>query len=174
MQVAQQANAGFCPVATAPNTTHTSTPSPQDIALGFDKFENLGIPVGGIDVFAFNLNEKGFTQNPVSSYRWWYYNKLVDVEIAFGPLSVFATEFETKALIRSAHVHFNLQHISDVKDFISRYGGNGRIESAEYITAWELYIIKHRGYCSKTTFYEDGVDLERIAISNRRNEVCDI
>jgi hypothetical protein len=61
-----------------------------------------------------------------------------------------------QAITRAEHIHFNLQGITNPKEWAEQYG-KGSVYSTQYVTAWELYNIYHNSAAlSKTTFYPNG------------------
>jgi hypothetical protein len=131
----------------------------QTIALSNTTSEDtnrrhLHISVGLNDnlfFFTFELNRKYNAQNIyVYSYGDWFSQVLTSS-------SSFSTTFVEEAFTNAEQIHFNLEGIrGDLTSFYQNLGNNGVVEGTSNFTATEMYIIKHKGYCRKTTFWQNG------------------
>lgn len=130
---------------TNPFSTPTNTPEPEqkDISLGRHEW---------LWHFTFGLN---VALNPQNIYVYmsgeWFDQGLDDT----GPGKSFGPRFQ-QAIERARHIHFNLEGIDDPNQYAEAYGNSGVFSSSGYYTATELFIIKHNGWCYKTSFYENG------------------
>ena len=140
-------------------------PIEKHISLGFNNVGNK-TPLWDL-TFRLNLQ-----LNPQGIYVYsyggidpqqggWFENGLSSVT----PLANFSQAFD-EATQNASHIHFTLEGITnshprhnvyDPIQFIQAYGGDGDFNKGEFITAVELYRIKHNGLCDKTTFYENNL-----------------
>jgi hypothetical protein len=141
-----------------PPPTETPQPKQKHIALGLS--DHLG-------EFYSNLLKTYWPQNiEVHVAATWDLAHLSDVPAAG---STFELALE-QAATRAEHIHFNLEGIvGDLNDWALQRGGHGMVWPFDY-TAIELYHIKTRGHCLKTTFYDNGGT--SLVPSQRWSEVC--
>jgi len=118
----------------------------KDISLGLTDLEGNGIAI--LDIFTKKLNKH---LNPQNIYVYmsddW-------VREGLSNPGLFTQQFK-QATQRAGHIHFNLEGIDQPNDYAEKHGAPGDFSSGNF-TATELYIIKHRGLCYKTSFYKDG------------------
>jgi RHS repeat-associated protein/CSLREA domain-containing protein len=137
-----------------PVSQPTATPEPEkDISLGLSSVN--GQPA--LRNFTEKLNA---VLNPQNTYVYmfdqWYAAGLSDTNDWTSPTG-FSLMFD-QAVSRAGRIHFNLEGIGrrNIRFYIEQYGGKGDFTQATYITAAELYRIRHHGWCYKTSFYTDG------------------
>jgi hypothetical protein len=135
-----------------PRITETPKPLRKHISLGRSSIDGRG----ALEEFTYKLNMK---LNPEGIYVYiannWKDAGLSDIHDLSK--SGFGVMF-FQASMRAEHIHFNLEGISTrtINMYINTYGGLGDISQAKLVTAAELYIIRHSGLCSKTSFYTNG------------------
>ena len=136
----------------------TGTPEPKrkDISLGRNEW---------LWPFTNKLNE---ALNPQNIYVYmsgdWFDEGLSDT----GAGNPFGPRFQ-QAIERARHIHFNLEGIPDPNQYAETYGNSGVFGGGGYYTATELFIIKHNGWCHKTSFYENG---SIIPSASAKSSIC--
>jgi RHS repeat-associated protein len=135
------------PQIPTPQTTPTKEPLKKHIALGISDY--LGTFLGKLNTSLIKQNALAYISES------WH-----DVGLSDVPASMIAGTFHIafeQAITRAEHIHFNLQGISNPKEWAENHGKGDVYKDADYVTAWELYNIYHNSVAlSKTTFYPDG------------------
>jgi RHS repeat-associated protein len=146
------------PVPTITPLAPTASPNPRrlHVALGLNKSSRIlgsdGSPKSLLFFFTFNLNLR-FNSERIYVYSYGDWNSQ---GLATSPISAFDAAFQ-EAMTNAERIHYNLEGIrGNPVDFANRYGNNGSFAGTNNFAATELYLIRSRGYCRKTTFWDNG------------------